>query len=908
MNRQLIELLFGTALCVIVALTTLSTLVMGQASDLYLLDMVYTNNPGTESSVKAYKAGILAAMWSRQYTVGSGLKVKLIETNHDSTETAVPEAIDQAMTNNPKILAVIGPADDSTLQYALPALEKHHLVALGPYTGASGVRYWESHYYFLRTDPMSGLYAHVWYATAHLRVRRLGFMYLSDVYYGDVEYAAAVNLMKGMGWELCGVFTLPGTREWGPDDPEFKAEWEKFAATLPQSVIIFGKTSKTTEAFIQKMMSDSRVSETYVQSPLGTQGTIISYYKAAVASGTPFVAGRIITTGSNPLPTDTRYDAVMRFQTVMTDYLKNSNQSDYSNPEVFLEDEVVGELMVGGWIAGEVIMETLASSEWTKDRHDFETSLFKQRRYLVKDLVIGDFGGECVGRAKSQGAVCECNQGGRTVLIKVFGENFDPDVMQDAEFSYPLSDCYPTSVTMLTPASVLTFVVNNSRRGRYATEEFQKGAYAALPPYFQRSRDFTMSSLYGTRGDFKNALIAEIEVRLVDIFVGVVVPAALEVSGVIFVDPIGVDAMLHMYRRDVIYLSSTLNQEYFVQAEYISTQPERPIHAVILSVFPEDIHELLTRTLLTFDLHLSSVTYLYPDMSILAVMPNEGWVFVVGIDTDEAIPLHQFVADNPKLSIFIPSSEQHVMYMYLKDLKVDSGTDRIFFATNLPHWNDPDPKLSVVQEYQKVFPDPSDRSPLSLTSFVAYNVIMSVAGRMDKMSPELFIHSLYAYMVFSLDDLVYGPFKENSDESCTDTIDSTCLVNYGATDITIWSLSRTLDPTVPTITPPRTPSMHYTEPVKKVMPMGQMVGIAVGAVVFVLLLIAVIVWFLCRRHGARDNDNAPKEPTDPVTLVFTDIESSTALWAACPEIMPDAVATHHRLIRALIAKYRCYEV
>ncbi|ORC83537.1 uncharacterized protein TM35_000661160, partial [Trypanosoma theileri] len=41
----------------------------------------------------------------------------------------------------------------------------------------------------------------------------LGFMYLSDVYYGDVEYAEAVNLMRGIGWELCGVFTLPGTRE-----------------------------------------------------------------------------------------------------------------------------------------------------------------------------------------------------------------------------------------------------------------------------------------------------------------------------------------------------------------------------------------------------------------------------------------------------------------------------------------------------------------------------------------------------------------------------------------------------------------------------------------------------------------------------------------------------------------------
>ncbi|ORC86660.1 receptor-type adenylate cyclase, partial [Trypanosoma theileri] len=88
----------------------------------------------------------------------------------------------------------------------------------------------------------------------------------------------------------------------------------------------------------------------------------------------------------------------------------------------------------------------------------------------------------------------------------------------------------------------------------------------------------------------------------------------------------------------------------------------------------------------------------------------------------------------------------------------------------------------------------------------------------------------------------------------------------------------------------------------------QLIGVIIGAIVLLLLLVGVLVLLLCRRRSARDNGNAPKEPTDPVTLVFTDIESSTALWAACPEIMPDAVATHHRLIRALIAKYCCYEV
>ncbi|KAH9601036.1 Leucine-binding protein domain [Trypanosoma melophagium] len=332
--------------------------------------------------MKAYKAGIRAALWSRNDRVSIDLTAELIETEPGSTETEVPAAINETMTRNPDILAVIGPADDNTLQYALPVLEQCHLVALGPYTAGSAVRVWEPHYYFFRSGPMSGLYAHVWYAVAHLRVRRLGYMYLSDVSYGDIEYTAAVSLMEGMGLELCGAFTLPGTKEWGKDDSEFQAEWEKFAATRPQSVIIFGKPSKTTAAFIQMMLFDSRVNTAYLQ------------------CRHPFVPGRVITTGTNPLPSDLRYEAIKRFQTVMGDYLESSSQSEYpKDPKYFLEDDVIGETMVCGWIAGEIIVQALGSVDGTADRHDFEESLFKQRRYVVEDLVIGDFGGEYIDRA-----------------------------------------------------------------------------------------------------------------------------------------------------------------------------------------------------------------------------------------------------------------------------------------------------------------------------------------------------------------------------------------------------------------------------------------------------------------------------------------------------------------------------
>ncbi|KAF8291627.1 hypothetical protein TcYC6_0122190 [Trypanosoma cruzi] len=127
--------------------------------------------------------------------------------------------------------------------------------------------------------------------------------------------------------------------------------------------------------------------------------------------------------------------------------------------------------------------------------------------------------------------------------------------------------------------------------------------------------------------------------------------------------------------------------------------------------------------------------------------------------------------------------------------------------------------------------------------------------------------------------------------------------NYGATQISVWSLARALDPAVPVLSPAVTPSMEVPDARCEWTD-----GAAADRrhrrqrCLLALLLIALILLLLHFCRDSRDNENAPKERTDPVTLVFTDIESSTALWAACPEAMPDAVATHHRLIRSLIAK------
>eukprot|EP00667_Euglena_gracilis_P002716 EG_transcript_2718 len=83
-------------------------------------------------------------------------------------------------------------------------------------------------------------------------------------------------------------------------------------------------------------------------------------------------------------------------------------------------------------------------------------------------------------------------------------------------------------------------------------------------------------------------------------------------------------------------------------------------------------------------------------------------------------------------------------------------------------------------------------------------------------------------------------------------------------------------------------------------------GVIAGCVGGVMVL-ALCGWWLSRR-SRRNNAAAPKDSGEPFCILFTDIQSSTHLWATVPDLMATALHVHHTLIRRLIAKYNLYEV
>jgi class 3 adenylate cyclase len=83
--------------------------------------------------------------------------------------------------------------------------------------------------------------------------------------------------------------------------------------------------------------------------------------------------------------------------------------------------------------------------------------------------------------------------------------------------------------------------------------------------------------------------------------------------------------------------------------------------------------------------------------------------------------------------------------------------------------------------------------------------------------------------------------------------------------------------------------------------------IAMVIILPILLIIFGVVLFIVRSKQ-RNLNNAPKDASVPMTILFTDIENSTKLWSRNAEAMSHGLDIHHTVIRKAIRTNSCYEV
>ncbi|KEG06740.1 receptor-type adenylate cyclase, partial [Trypanosoma grayi] len=527
--------------------------------------------PVSMSFPAAVTAGFRSSLWSRRSRGGTAVQIQVVEK--DTSVDAYADTFDTAMAAHSDIFAVVSHFGDGYLQKALPSLEKHNVVSFAPFTGSHRARGWNRFLYFVRGEPAAELLALIRYTVNFLRVRRLGFMYLKGVSFGDDEYAQTTRVIRMMGYTLCGVFTLNSSLKTPNEDATFDAAWEPFVTTRPQAVLVFGSPIKDTETFITRMLTDKRTASVYILAPSLLQNMIISKWREAETSGAPFIPGQVITTGTNPLAKDTRYEAIKRFQSVMQEYLKNNENKGYNTTEHFLEDDTDGEMMVAGWIAGEVLSQATDNPECARTKTAFSRCLFTQRRYLIDDLVIGDYGDECSAIAESQGAICRCNQGGRTVYMKRLVKGFRAEVIKEGTLTLKSSECQAYKLNLLPPLCVSTLMLEDSPVALRAARCMRTVLNENLIFDDSSGGDvfFSIKALRSTQDTARDALLKEIEKRYIHVVGGVTTESLLEFQNVTFIDPLLLEPRLNTFRRHVIRLSPTLEQDFFVLAQYLGS-------------------------------------------------------------------------------------------------------------------------------------------------------------------------------------------------------------------------------------------------------------------------------------------------------------------------------------------------
>ncbi|CUG34590.1 receptor-type adenylate cyclase, putative [Bodo saltans] len=176
------------------------------------------------------------------------------------------------------------------------------------------------------------------------------------------------------------------------------------------------------------------------------------------------------------------------------------------------------------------------------------------------------------------------------------------------------------------------------------------------------------------------------------------------------------------------------------------------------------------------------------------------------------------------------------------------------------------------------------------------------------------ISAIYSTRTISAYGVSYGPLYStncSADIISSQTVDRTCQCYKGARTFYTSTVNDWLAVTSGTMSgfqyDMSTCGVKYSPLiVASSLSAGAIAGIAVGASGGFLILCGA--FWCCYNRGKRDNRSAPKDPTKPFAMMFTDIQSSTSLWARAPEQMGPSVDQHHALIRSLIGKHNGYEV
>ena len=908
----------------IISVLTNIVAVSGSGAPIYVGTFTYTSwpDPAILGFIQPFSVGLYSAITAINAAGGiHGRPIQLVECETGFIPSNYTKCMDQWKANYyPNMVAIANVLQDSDLRLVLPRLESDGIMLVGPQVGGNTGRPPDTNFtdkvVFLSADSRLQLISLVKKAVNSLHLTRIGFINTPDLGIAVEKLQELKDILDELGVTFTGGIGINASTSYTWPNPEYFSWLEQ----SPQAIICFLPPNNRNLAVLMDILNRSYYGLNNVDPNVRILGFSGS---AAIITGAVYTllttyhlplrfADRVFMTYADPImPDNKRYQLAKHCQTDVVNY--------YGGSFAFQSNGAPWSVSATNtWTQMQFIAEILRQMQPANISKDsFIDKVFSSTTVAIDDLLFGMFSRKCSGIRAQLDLQCECNQGYRIVeLYKLNGIlALDPDA--DARAVSPFTECGSASMTVPPPLVYLTAA---------ASDVVSTGVRAMLKngviAQFASIGQSTTQLFENATGANASALSQNIGSRVQDRYLSAVIASVLDTKQISatgalpVVDPFTVPATLApAFQPNVLFISATLQQEIFALCQ-LASQNSWSMGVVARGPQASAITALTTKSLNSFGASpVASVT-----MSDASANFSLGGGFgkatlVAGLAQSADVgSIVSCLVSNPQAIVMVPFSEFSAFFSeFSAQLATPQLRSRLIFATSLRNWNATtlasNAQSPLMMSFFSQFP-PEKRHPLALRGFIASAAVQQVISQISgARTPSAILKAWYAVSVIAVSsaDLI-GAYSNNT---CFSDADTVCQTNVGARQINTMSLDDVTSGAASVTSYQSTfvfssgRISYQGLPTSSSLSSGALAGIVVGACVGAMLLVAVIV---CSRADGRNNKYAPKDPNKPFTLVFTDIQSSTALWANAPDAMAPALETHHELIRQLIKKHECYEV
>ena len=848
----------------------------------------------------------------------AGRNVELVIGDTNDDDKTVGPIVDALMANASTELDVMAFMPGRMhIDAALPVLERHDLTLVAPVTGdRQDHASFNKHLLLVTPIPDAEIEALLRFLVLERKLKRIAVVITNGFPLGMDLLPYISRVLAGFGLNITFVFRI----EWDSSAAAYGQLAQAHTEGLRiQALINIASLYMPTGEFL--LMFLTFFPDAYV----GSAGLVVAVVLKALEYMPAVPEDRMFSTMFAPMYSDTSLEVVRQLRSALPQAQHLLNYP----PPVYEASSILGVFLTSGYVYTSMLLDTMRLIGANGvNKVSIHEALFSKRIMKAHEWILGPYSADPCARGKRNSPLCECNSGSRTASMVRIVTPLLMEPMPESTVEFSLDTCIQSNLIQ-SPLIQLVSSPNTSGplsiSADRAVGDFVRGDRAGYINVSTSPSSRTGILLMRNYTSADDLALMERD-HLITVAVGGVYRdelAGMAPNISMVLDPLYITPRLSGgYTPRVVYLTATLEQEihtlasiYGSQGIYILTTTATGMLADLLNVFRLSLHTFGHTTL-----GGGSAETVAAGLSQM----GGACVFDHGIvDEGDVEAMGAYLSRYPSATLLVPFHHFSLWYREVAMHIRSTDRSRLVFATSLPNWNVATVSQSSETELMQSFYRAVDTgavpsTPRGLQGFLIQRLLANIVERIpSKLTQATFMTTLFAVSVVVLEAgfFTVGPL---SDVSCDASTILNCETNVGARRVEVRSLRSSVDAFSNYSAATRREDdaigafvfssgrVEYT-PLPKgdgVNVLAVVVGVVVGGFVFIMVLMGLLFW-LCT---GRSHRRAPKDQSKPFTIVFTDIQSSTSLWAEVPEEMGAALEIHHRIIRQLIKKHRGYEV